>query len=69
MGSLCKQSLGRPALGFPGKKMPVLALRPRIQVGAQGVLPTGSEHGADRLRLTSSLLQSKHDGTAEWRLP
>ena len=49
--------------------MPVLALRPRIQVGAQGVLPTGSEHGADRLRLTSSLLQSKHDGTAEWRLP
>ena len=69
MGSLCKQLLGRPPLGFPGKKMPVLALRPRIQVGAQGVLPTGSEHGADRLRLTSSLLQSKHDGTAEWRLP
>ena len=39
-----------------------------IQVSTQGVLPTGSEPGADRPRLSSSLLQRKRDRTAMQRL-
>ena len=67
--ALCKQLLGHPALGLPGRKMQFGASRRRLQVGAQGVLPAGAQHGADRPRLVSSLLQCEHDGTAVWRLP
>ena len=71
MGGLCKQSLDHPVLGLPWqkkKKKALLGPRSRLQVGAQGVLPTGAEHSADRPRLESSLLQSKRDGRAVWRL-
>ena len=68
-GSLWKQMLGHPALGFPGQKMPIGAPRSRLQVGARSVLPAVDERGADRPRLSSSLLQSKRDGTAMWGLP
>ena len=61
--------LGHPASGLPGRKMPIGAPRPGLQVGAQCVLPAVAKHGADRPRLTRSLQQSKHDGTAMWRLP
>ena len=60
-GCLCKQLLSHPTLGLPGRNTRISAPRPGNQVGAQGVLPAGSEHGADRLRLTSSLLQGKRD--------
>ena len=69
MGGLCKQLLGHPALGLSRRKMPVWAPRPGLQAGAQGVLPAGAKHGADRPRLGSSLPQSKREGTAVWRLP
>ena len=49
--------------------MGILTPRPRLQLGAQGVLPTVSEHSAERPRLVSSLLQSKRDRTSLWRLP
>ena len=68
-GGLRKQLLDHPALGLSRRKMPVGAPRPVLQVGAQGVLPAGAEHGADRPRLASSLPQSKSEGTAVWRLP
>ena len=68
-GGLCKQLLGRPVLGLSRRKMPVGAPRPGLQVGAQGVLPGGAEHGAEKPRLASSLPQSKCEGTALWRLP
>ena len=61
--------LGRPALGLPGQKMQIGAPRPGLQMGAQGVLLAVAEHGADRPRLVSSLLQSKRDRTAVWGLP
>ena len=67
-GGLCQQLLGCPPLGLPGQKLPVGAPRPRLQVGTQGVLHAGAEHSADRPRLKSSLLQSKHDGRVVWRL-
>ena len=44
--------------------MPVGAPRPGLQVGAQDILPTGAEQGADRPRLRSSLLKGKCNGTA-----
>ena len=34
--------------------MRILAPRPGIQLGAQGILPTVSDHGADRTRHMSS---------------
>ena len=46
-----------------------LGPRSGLQVGTQGVLPAGAKHSADRPMLENSLLQSKHDGTAMWRLP
>ena len=64
MGGLRKQLLDHPALGLSRRKMPVGAPRPGLQVGAQGVLPAGAKHGADRPRLASSLPQSKREGTA-----
>ena len=67
--ALCKQLLGHSALGLPRRKMQFGASRPGLQVGAQGVLPSGAQHGADRPRLVSSLLQCEHDGTAMWTLP
>ena len=67
--ALCKQLLGHSALGLPRRKMQFGASRPGLQVGAQGVLPAGAQHGADRPRLVSALLQCEHDGTAMWTLP
>ena len=49
--------------------MPVGAPRYGIQVSNQGLLPAESEPGADRARLSSSLLQRKRDRTAMQRLP
>ena len=49
--------------------MLILTPRPRLQLGAQGVLPAASEHSAERPRFTSSLLQSNRDRTSLWRLP
>ena len=63
-----KQLLGCPVFGLLGRKMRNLAPRPNIHMGAQGVSPAGSENIPDRPRLTSSLLQRKHDGTAIWTL-
>lgn len=57
-------SCGAARVGAPWEKTAILAPRPEIQVGSQGVLPAGPKHGADRPRLTSSLLQSKRDRTA-----
>ena len=68
MEALCKQLLGHPALGLPGRKMQFGASRRRLQVGAQGVLPAGAQHGADRPRLVSSLLQGQRGCGLHWAL-
>ena len=60
---------GPPCIRAPQVKKASLGPRSGLQVGTQGVLPTGAKHSADRPKLASSLLQSKHDGTAMWRLP
>ena len=68
-GCIFKQMLDHPTLGLPWRKIRVLAPRPDVQVGAQGVLPSGSENIADRPRLMGSLLQRIRDGRVVWRLP
>ena len=60
---------GPPLVRAPQAKNASSTPRPSFQVGAQGVLPTRAEHGADMPRLASSLLQSKRDGKALWKLP
>ena len=59
-----KQLLGCTSLGAPERKMPILPLRPSIQVDTQA----GSKNVPDRPRLPRSLLQRKHDGTDVWML-
>ena len=49
--------------------MPVGAPRPRLEVGAQGVLPAVAKQSADMARLKRSLWQSKPDRKPVWKLP
>ena len=67
-GWIFKHLLGRTPLGLPRRKRLILAPRPSIQVEAQGVFHAGSKNIPDTLRLTSSLLHRKHEGTDVWRL-
>ena len=60
--------VGPPCIRALLAKKASLGPRSRLQVGAQGVLPAGAEHSTDWPRLESSLLYSKHDGRAVWRL-
>ena len=60
---------GPPPVRASWEKNSSSAPRPGFQVGAQGVLSARAEHGADRPRLASSLLQSKRGGKAVWKLP